>query len=78
MDQKFRWILNNALITCKEVEDRGLLLILSDGEILYSDNTVSRFDRLLIPRNELEAIQEEQSIQQKIGGRGRRKRGATP
>ena len=59
MTSKFRWVSNNALITCREVEDRGILLILVDGEILYTDNSVSRFDRLLIPRNELEAIKEE-------------------
>jgi ribosomal protein L19E len=69
---KFKWLVNNSVIECKEVEDRQAVMVLKDGIIKHADNSISTFSSLILSKNELQKIEE-----QKIGGRGRRKGGAT-
>jgi len=63
---KLRWK-NHAIIECEGIEDRGPIIILENGLIRYEDGSTSRFDRLLLTRDEVE----EQYSRQK--NRGRRK-----
>jgi|GEM_PF-4939201 len=50
---RFTWKDRNAIIECREFEDREVIVILVDGFIRYLDGSVSRFDRLLISKNEI-------------------------
>jgi hypothetical protein len=49
---KFRW--GNSTIECENAEDRGPILILINGLIRHDDGSVSKFDRLVLTRDEVE------------------------
>ena len=58
----------DALIVCKDLEDLGAAYLLRDGRFIYSDGTVSVFDRLILPKAGTERVEE----QSEKGGRRRR------
>jgi len=62
---KLRW--GNSTIECENAEDRGPILILTNGVFRHEDGSVSKFDRLILTKDEVE----EQYSRQK--NRGRRK-----
>jgi hypothetical protein len=76
MGHKFKWKINNAIIECDQFDDREVIILLKNGKIHHTDGAISIFDNLVLPSNQLEPIVEGEN-QQKIGGRGRRKGGAT-
>ena len=55
---QFKWKINNSLIQCRSYEDAGLVVKLYDGEIKHIDGAISRFDFLLLPKDQLEKAEE--------------------
>jgi len=55
---QFKWKINNSLIQCKACEDAGLIVKLYNGEIHHIDGSVSRFDFLILSKDELERAEE--------------------
>jgi len=54
---QFRWKPNNSLIHCRTYEDTGLVVKLYDGEIKHIDGATSRFDLLILSKNEIEKVE---------------------
>jgi len=54
----FKWKINNSLIQCRAYEDAGLVVKLYDGQIKHADGCISRFDFLILSKDELERAEE--------------------
>jgi len=50
----FRWLTNNSLINCERAEDYGQIIKFYNGTIKHIDGATSRFDFLILPKNEIE------------------------
>jgi len=59
MGHKFKWKINNAIIECDQFDDREVIILLKNGKIHHTDGTISNFDNLVLPSNQLEPIIEE-------------------
>jgi len=56
--KKLRWLSSNAMIECESYDDLGPILKLYNGIIRHPDESVSRFDLLILQRSELEEMAE--------------------
>jgi hypothetical protein len=55
---KFFWVNRNAIIEAELIEKIDSIVKLYQGEINYNDGSVSKFDFLILPSNELKAVEE--------------------
>jgi hypothetical protein len=69
---RFFWVNRNAVIEAESIEKENSIIKLYQGEINYNDGSVSKFDFLILPSNELKAVEEEN--QQKITEREKTRR----
>ena len=55
----FRWLVNNAVIECESYDDLGQILKLYNGIIKHPDESLSKFDLLILQKDEAEKIEEQ-------------------
>jgi len=55
---RFFWVNRNAVIEAESIEKKNSIVKLYQGEIKYYDGSVSKFDLLILPSNELKAVEE--------------------
>ena len=74
---RLKWLTSGAIIECEHAEGHGPIMRLYNGVIEHADGSVSKFDYLILQKEEAQKIEEVKAQEQKKEGgrpprRGRR------